>query len=278
MHDEIHDRGLAFDLKTLATRRRMLELLGTVAAGSTLAGCNPAGLFGGEANAQATASDGSVCIGTPAETAGPFPADGSNSRNGATVNVLDLSGVVRQDIRPSFDGMTPVAGGVQFELEIRLVDIGNQCTPLPGHAVYLWHCDREGRYSLYDTDDSNYLRGVGISDGNGIVRFTTIFPGCYAGRWPHFHFEVFANQESAGDGSDGLLVSQFALSDAACRSVYDADPAYAASKENLSGLSLERDGIFRNNTAEQLAAQTIAVSGDAQSGLRGTVTIGLTVA
>lgn len=277
MHDETHDRGLAFDLKTLATRRRMLGLAGTAVAGAALSGCNPGGFFGGEANAQATAADGSVCTGTPAETAGPFPADGSNSRNGAPVNVLDLSGVVRPDIRPSFDGMTPVAEGVQFDLEIRLVDVGNQCAPLAGRAVYLWHCDREGRYSLYDTDDSNYLRGVGISDDAGLVRFTTVFPGCYAGRWPHFHFEVFASPADAASSADGLLVSQFAVPETSCRQVY-ADTGYAASLANLSGLSLEGDGIFSGNTPEQLASQTISVSGDPAGTLRGTVTVGLAAA
>ena len=33
---------------------------------------------------------------------------------------------------------------------------------MPGAAVYLWHCDRDGNYSMYSQGaaDQNYLRGV----------------------------------------------------------------------------------------------------------------------
>ncbi len=163
-----------------------------------LSGCNIGGLIGSsEANETATGADGASCIKLPSETPGPFPGDGTNRRSGSIVNVLIQSGIVRQDLRPSFAGMTPVAEGVQLDLSIRLVDVGNACAPLAGHALYIWHCDREGRYSLYNTDDSNYLRGVGISDSQGRIVFTTVFPGCYDGRWPHFHFEIFASPEKA---------------------------------------------------------------------------------
>jgi protocatechuate 3,4-dioxygenase beta subunit len=37
----------------------------------------------------------------------------------------------------------------------------------------------------------SYLRGVQVTDSNGQVTFTTIYPACYSGRWPHIHFEVF---------------------------------------------------------------------------------------
>ena len=64
---------------------------------------------------------------------------------------------------------------------------------MPGAAVYLWHCDADGNDSLYSNGvtGENYLRGVQEADANGQVHFTTIVPGCYAGRWPHIHFEVF---------------------------------------------------------------------------------------
>ena len=85
-HD--HDHGLAFDLKTLMERRRVLGLAGL----AVIAGCNPFG--GGEATMSANAADGAVCVKDPAETAGPFPGDGTNKKAGQTVNVLTQSGVV----------------------------------------------------------------------------------------------------------------------------------------------------------------------------------------
>ncbi|MFB2595259.1 hypothetical protein ACEYYB_10455 [Paracoccus sp. p4-l81] len=98
--------------------------------------------------------------------------------------------MLRQDLRPSFAGMTPVADGLVLDLDLTLVD-AKGCTPLAGHAVYLWYCDAIGQYSLYDLPEANFLRGVGVADDQGHVRFTTIFPGCYDGRWPHLHFELF---------------------------------------------------------------------------------------
>jgi hypothetical protein len=49
---------------------------------------------------------------TPAETAGPFPADGSNGPN-----VLGEDGVVRSDIRTSFGVLSGWAEGVQTTIE-----------------------------------------------------------------------------------------------------------------------------------------------------------------
>lgn len=271
-----HDRGLAFDLRTLASRRSAIAVfgLGTVAV---LA----AGSFGGppddaEANTAGTAADGSACVKDPGETAGPFPGDGTNVRDGQTVNVLTESGVVRQDLRPSFGGMTGDADGVRIDLTLTLVSVKAGCAPLAGMAVYLWHADAGGRYSLYDLDDRNYLRGVGLSDAAGVVRFTTVFPGCYAGRWPHMHFEVFANAAAASTGATALLTSQFALPADAAAAVY-ADSRYADSLRNLGRVDVASDMIFGNNTPEQIAQQTLAVTGSAAEGLAGTALIGIVV-
>ncbi|PRC06847.1 hypothetical protein CQ010_11320 [Arthrobacter sp. MYb211] len=43
--------------------------------------------------------------------------------------------------------------------------------------------------SFSGLQNENYLRGVQLTDANGIVRFTSIFPAYYAGRWPHIHLE-----------------------------------------------------------------------------------------
>ena len=235
------------------------------------------GAFGGgaQANVLGTAADGSTCVADPTETAGPFPGDGTNAKDGQTVNVLTESGVLREDIRPSFGGMTPVADGVPMAIKIRLVSVTRACAPLADHAIYVWHCDAAGRYSIYATEDSNYLRGVGVTDTNGEVTFTSIVPACYDGRWPHVHFEVFASIEAAVSGDQSLLISQFALPEAAVAAVYAADPRYAQSVAKLGEVSVAGDGVFGDNTPEQIAAQTMAMTSDASAGFVAFATVGL---
>jgi protocatechuate 3,4-dioxygenase beta subunit len=164
---------------------------------------------------------------------------------------------------------------VPLVLEITLLDVRNACRPLQGMAVYAWQCDAEGVYSIYGAADRNYLRGVGISDADGRVRLTTVFPGCYPGRWPHIHFEVFSSAEMAVSGKAALLTSQFALPEAECRAVYSGTPLYAASVQALDGVSLQRDGVFRNGTEAELAAQMLALAGDPVGGYRATAQVGL---
>ena len=155
MHD--HDRGLSFDLSTLMTRRRALHLaavggLAAVVAGcggsssgssdATTAGATTSGATGSAADAGATTAE------IPEETAGPFPADGSNG-----VDVLGESGIVRSDITASFGSGSATAAGVPMAIALTVLDVAKGGAPVEGAAVYLWHCDREGRYSLYSRRD-----------------------------------------------------------------------------------------------------------------------------
>ncbi len=267
------DGDFKTDFQHLLSRRKILSLTGIT---GLLAACN--GMGSAEANVTATAADGTTCIKLPAETNGPFPADGSNSFAGANVNVLTKSGIIREDIRPSFDGLTVVADGVPTTLELTIVDVSNACTPLASHVIYIWQCDAAGAYSIYERADSNDLRGAAITDEKGIARFTTVFPGCYSGRWPHIHFEIFASPDKAASGSASLLTSQFAMPKATCDAVYVAHPAYAKSPANLASLSIATDGIFADNTQEQIAAQTLQLTGDAATGLKATARIAIRTA
>lgn len=270
-----HDHGpegFAADLPHLLTRRVLVAGLAVGGAALSIWATR-----GGAQSASGAAADGSVCVVPPAETPGPFPADGTNVRAGQTVNILTEAGVIREDIRTSIGGLTPVAEGVPVALEITLVDVGRACAPLGGMAVYAWQCDAEGVYSIYGAADRNYLRGVGISDERGRVRFTTVFPACYPGRWPHIHFEVFPGAEMAVSGNAALLTSQFALPEAACRAVYAAHPLYAASVETIEGVSLGRDGVFRGSSEAELAAQMLVLEGSPEAGYRATGRVGVLV-
>ena len=271
-HHDHGPEGLAADLPHL-TRRRLL-VTGLAMGGAAV---SLWAVRGGAATLTGTAADGSVCVANPAETEGPFPADGTNVREGQTINILTEDGVIREDIRTSIGGLTPMADGVPVTLEITLVDVGRACAPLGGMAVYVWQCDAEGIYSIYAAQDRNYLRGVGISDATGKVRFTTVFPACYDGRWPHIHFEVFSSAEMAVSGKAALLTSQFALSEAECRAVYASQPLYAASIRALDRVSLARDGIFRDSSEAELAAQMLVLEGDPVAGYRATGRVGVVV-
>lgn len=255
-HHHKHDLGFAHDLPHMIGRRQLLTAMGGVGLASV------SGL-------PAQAMD---CVALPWETAGPYPGDGTNSRKGQVVSVLTDKGVIRQDLRSSFGELTPVADGVQLDLELSLVN-ADGCSPLADHAIYIWHCDTDGKYSLYDTPEANYLRGVGVSDADGMVRFTTIFPGCYDGRWPHIHFEVFENVEAAVSGNASVLTAQMALAESDCATVYANDSRYPNGTRNLGRTSIGRDNVFSDNSAEQIAQQTISMRGDIENGYLGSLTI-----
>uniref|UniRef100_UPI0011818D7C intradiol ring-cleavage dioxygenase n=1 Tax=Sphingopyxis sp. KK2 TaxID=1855727 RepID=UPI0011818D7C len=199
---------------------------------------------------------------------------GTNTASGVSSNVLTVSGVTRSDIRSSFIGSTTTAPGVPVTFTITLVDANNSCAPLAGHAIYLWHCDRDGRYSLYDLPAESYLRGLQVTDSNGRVTFTTIFPGCYAGRYPHIHFEVFTSSTNATSGRFARLISQFALPSAACTTVY-ASTGYTTSASNFRSTSIASDNVFGDNSAAQIAVMTMAMTGDVSSGYTATATVGV---
>lgn len=261
-----HHARLARDLEFLSARlnrRRLLEW--AACAGASALGCRGSGAVANAGDA-GLASDGS-CSAIPDETAGPFPGDGTNGPN-----ALGLSDIVRGDVRSSIGGATGVAGGVPLEVRLRLMDPG--CTPLPGFAVYIWHCDREGRYSMYSAgaENENYLRGVQEADDDGVVSFTSVFPGCYPGRWPHIHFEIYASLAAASGGGNAVKTSQLALPEEACDEVFDS-AGYEASVANLARLSLDSDGVFRDGVTLQLAS----VTGDATSGFVATLDVAVAV-
>lgn len=268
---EPHDAGLAADMPLFLNRRHIVLGLGLVGVSAAAYSY----LSAGEVNLVGTSADGAICLKDPVETSGPFPGDGTNTKDGQTVNALTQSGVVRQDIRPSFGAMSGVAEGVQFDLEITVVDVGVACKPLSGHAVYIWHADASGHYSLYDVVDQNYLRGVGVSDDQGRVKFTTVLPPCYDGRWPHIHFEVFATLDTAVSGDQSLLISQFALPQDVVSAVYAVDARYTGSSDKLAKVAIATDMVFGDNTAEQLKSQTLVLTGDATTGFSARGVIGI---
>lgn len=281
----IFDLGLQADLAMAGqhpmTRRQVLKL-GALGVVAFLASCAPASpttspntTSSTDSTTSNTANDssGEVCVSEiPSETAGPFPADGSNASN-QRLNALALAGIVRQDIRTSLGTGNP-AQGVPITIEMTLVNTNDNCAPLAGYAVYAWHCDKDGNYSMYSssTVDEDYLRGVQVSDSEGKLSFTSIFPGCYPGRWPHVHFEIYPSLDKATGAANIVHTSQLALVEADCKTAYEAD-GYAASAQNLPQISLATDNVFRDGYANQLAT----MSGDVASGYTAKLTVGVAI-
>lgn len=261
-HDD-HDLGLAHDVSVLLrlSRRPVLSLLAGAGIAQLIACASSGGSDDGAAgagnvddgSAGSGATDGS-CTTIPEETAGPYPGDGSNGPN-----VLAMSGIVRSDITQSIGSMSGVAEGVPLTVTLRVLDGQNGCTPLGGYAVYLWHATLDGKYTLYTLTTENYLRGVQETNDAGEVTFTTIFPGCYDGRMPHIHFEVYPTLDLATDSGNKVATSQLAFPSAPCDDVY-ATSGYEASVQNFAKISFDSDNVFRDGVTEQLATVTGSVA------------------
>lgn len=256
-----HDLGLSHDLPALLNRRRALGLLTGAGLAAALAACSGSDSPGGSTTSTPSPTSSSTSGTTtstvggevPEETGGPFPADGSNG-----INVLTESGVVRSDIRSSFGGTSTTAEGVRTTIELTIFDMnGSDVAPYEGAAVYLWHCDREGRYSMYDSEiaDENYLRGVQAADANGKLTFTSIFPAAYPGRWPHMHFEVYKSAADAQKATNKLRTSQIALPEDVCNLVY-ASSGYEQSASTMTQTTLDSDMVFSDGHSLQMATVT----------------------
>ncbi len=273
------------DRRFLADRRQALTVIGGAGLAGILAvaaACSPDTTE--SAATTSTAADGSTtsttaatgssttvasdgtCSEIPDETNGPYPADGTNGKQ-----ILEVDGVVRSDITTSFGSASGSVEGVPLTVNLDVLDTANGCEPMAGAAVYAWHCDAEGRYSMYSNGvtDQNWLRGVQIADEDGRVTFTTIVPGCYSGRWPHIHFEVYPDEASITNARNGLKTSQLAFPQSMCDAVY-ATAGYESSVTNLARITLATDNVFRD---DQAVHQMATISGDTTSGYSATLSV-----
>lgn len=289
-HDE-HREGLEHDLAGIVrsgnrgrpmARRGVLGLFGGIGAvalvgcasdsGSTASGTassatdaatsgGPGGMGGpgggappADAGSGVEVAEGEI----PEETAGPYPGDGSNG-----VNVLTESGIVRSDITTSFGSASGVAEGVPLTIDLKVYDLnGTEVTPLAGAAVYLWHCDRDGNYSLYSDGitEENYLRGVQETASDGSVSFTSIFPATYSGRWPHIHFEVYPSLDEATSASGKMRTTQLAIPEDVAMEVYENAEGYEQSITNIAQVSLDTDNVFSDGHSLQMATMSGSVA------------------
>lgn len=196
------------------------------------------------------------CIVSPEQTEGPYFAD------------VQLN---RSDIR-SDPASGTVKEGQPLALTMRVSQISsNGCTPLEGALVDIWHCDATGVYSSFQgegTADQKFLRGYQVTDAQGTVRFTTIYPGWYQGRTIHIHFKVRTDPD-AGQGQE--FTSQLYFDDAISDQVLAQAPY--AGRSGQRDTTNANDGIYRRD-GDRL---TIAVI-QADQGYTGTFDVGLQMA
>jgi len=194
------------------------------------------------------------CVLTPELTAGPYYLDDP---------------LVRRDITEGRPG-TP--------LDLSIAVVSTDCTPLAGVAVDIWHCDAGGEYSGFNgnslgatqaggTNDKRFLRGVQVTDADGVARFTTIVPGWYEGRAVHIHLSVHAGAQAATtiDGGHVAHTGQLFFDDALLTTILAGD-AYAGHTGNRT--TNAQDSIFRGAGPGAVTA----LEGSIATGYRGRAT------
>lgn len=221
----------------------------------TLLALFSAGLLPGRLHAQ-TGSSTPACILTPQQMEGPYFIDQRLNRSD-----------IRAD--PSHG---QAKTGVPLQLTLRISAAGaSTCTPLAGAMVDVWHCDASGEYSAVEENRRNpeapgFLRGYQITDANGEVRFTTIYPGAYPGRTVHIHVKIRSRSSSKRSSE---FTSQLYFDDALTDRVY-VHKAYADSRKARQRNN--QDGLFQRGGRQLMLS--LSEQGD---GYRGSFDFGVRI-
>ena len=187
-----------------------------------------------------TGTANSNCTVAPTETEGPFPTKSPSS-------------YVRSDIRDDREGY-------KMTVKIQITNSNSSCSPLVGALVDIWHCDKEGNYSEYggtgmqsiNYQSVHFLRGRQVTDSEGYVTFTTIFPGWYSGRTTHIHVHVYKASGAS------VKVTQIAFPEGSGSAVAIVN-GYS---KGLSGYTYNKsDNIFNDDSAGiQIATVTGSIA------------------
>lgn len=220
-------------------------LIGAASTPAILNACKKSSVIDDSVGVTTTPTGGSStssCIVAPTETEGPFPTKSPAS-------------YVRSDIT---DGRS----GYKLTAKIVIGNSNNGCAALAGAIVDIWHCDAEGNYSEYGNtsmQSTNYqsvhfLRGRQTTDSNGLVTFTSIFPGWYSGRATHIHVHVY---NAAGTS---LKVTQIAFPEGSGSAVALVN----GYNKGMSGYTYNKnDNVFSDDTT---GIQIATVSGSTSAG------------
>jgi len=197
------------------------------------------------------------CIVSPEQTEGPYFVDEKLNRSDIRLDPADGK----------------IKDGVPLQLTLRVSGVRNtSCTPVAGAIVDIWHCDALGVYSdvtdrSFNTVGKKFLRGYQVTDANGIVQFTTIYPGWYQGRTPHIHFKV---RTTAASGQNYEFTSQLYFDEAISDRVYTQMPYVSKGHSQTN----EQDGIFQQGGNQLM----LSLKENPQGGYAATFDIGLQMA
>ncbi len=242
-------------------RRKTLKSLASLAVATPVILLTGCGGSGGSSSSSTSTSTGSTSTGSSTGSSGTgtttvadngnwlsggtdsmtadFPAD-SIFENSSTCSV-ELTG--QQTEGPCYfdsdylDDISEGQTGLPMQLCLQLID--EQCNPLSGYEIEVWHCDVEGIYSGDTTGSSDtngfnssfctgndsealqsrWFRGIAVTDSSGRVNFKTCFPGWYASRAIHIHFRVKNNNNDE-------LISQFGFDDDFCTDICTSHSDY----------------------------------------------------
>jgi protocatechuate 3,4-dioxygenase beta subunit len=242
------------------TRAKFLKslLIGATAAPVLIEACSKSNGSSSSSTSDSTTDStyagttNNSCSTTPTETAGPYPYDLSSN-----------SAIFRTDIT---EGKT----GTPLSLTLTIVNSNNDCAIISGARVDIWHCDKDGYYSEYNepgylgtqnNTGKTFCRGIQLTDSNGQVKFTTIYPGWYSGRVTHIHLEIFVN-------SVLKLTTQLAFPDSLTKTVY-ASSLYSAHGQNT--LTNTTDDILKDSYNSEL----VTISGNTTDGYTATFKVGV---
>jgi protocatechuate 3,4-dioxygenase beta subunit len=184
------------------------------------------------------------CTETDSETAGPFPTKSPSS--------LVMTNIVSDRT------------GIAFDIKITIQDKNNSCVALQGAVVDIWHCDKDGYYSEYggtsmqsiDYTAVHFLRGRQTTDSNGMVGFTSIFPGWYTGRATHIHVHIYDTN------GNSLLVTQIGFPEGSGSAVnlVNASTANGYTKGMSGYTSNASDNIFSDSQDTEIGTVTGSVA------------------
>jgi protocatechuate 3,4-dioxygenase beta subunit len=245
------------------TRKKFLKnfFIGATSVPLLIEACKKTGVISdttdsGSSSGSGSGSNSGTCSASATETAGPFPT-------------LTPSTLIRSDIR---DDRT----GVAFGVKITIKNTNNSCAALSGVIVDIWHCDKDGYYSEYGGSGMqtinytavHFLRGRQTTDANGLVTFTSIFPGWYTGRSTHIHVHVY---NSAGTS---LLITQIAFPEGSSSAVATVNGSggvgYGYTKGMTGYIYNASDNVFSDDSS---GAEVAAVTGTLSAGYVLTQTI-----
>ena len=184
--------------------------------------------------------------GTPQQIEGPYFVDGMPNRSDVASGTSNGS----------------VEQGIPLRLVIHVYGVNNDsCVPLKGAKLDIWHANSQGIYSAVKdmgTAENNFLRGYQVTDNNGTVEFTTIYPRWYEGRAIHIHDKVriFNGSEKALEWTAQLYLNNSINEQVHEQTPYNSHgPIQTTNEEDMIYTGASADGLIQKKQRRTVDGQ-----------------------